>query len=205
MKRLGVLLATLGATVLLPASGTPTSTRDALIRPGIGIGKVELEMTLAEVKRALRGPPRTLIRSLGLGARGRYIERGWEVDGPRGPDTWTVGFRSTTPRGQLRVVRIATSVPTQRTREGLGIGSRPLQIVRAFPNATCTTRSNNEPYKGVWVMVRQASRGMLAFLIETSSSGGTPSHKVIEVLLQPSWISGDSGPGGCGGDEWRSW
>jgi hypothetical protein len=193
------VVATLSAVTV--ASAGPNVDRRVL--PGTGIGKVQLGMTLEQVRRAL-GRPRAVIRRIDLPAGGRYIEYSWEVEGDRGPDTWTVGVRSATRGAKLRVVRVGTTVPSERTREGLGVGSRPRQIVRVYPNASCLVRGYDQPYKGQWVVVEHRDGGMTAFLLYGIGFGGKPpDHRVVEVLVQNSWFT--QGAVGSCEPEWRRW
>lgn len=194
MRWLGVTVLAVGALVLVPAIATATPARDAVVRPGIGIGKVELGMTLPQVRSALGGPPFTADRRINLGAGGRYIEYTWEV-GSLDVRTWRVGLRSTTRNGPPRVVRVSTTVSNQKTREGLGVGSRPRDIVRSFSGASCELRSDREKgWYGIWIVVQQPNRGMLAFnlLVEDDPQGGVAA-KVLEVLVQRSWLNDDPG------------
>lgn len=203
-----VVTAALAAVGLLPAGGTAKSERSAVVRPGVAVGNVQLGMTLEQVRRALGGAPRSVIRRTNFGSEGRYVEHGWEFDGPRTIYTWTVGFRSTSRGGKLRVVRVGTTTPSQRTREGLGVGSRVREILTVYPDAVCNTRSQTEPFKGRWIVAHHRGRGMTAFQIDTIEPvfGKEPSFKVLEVLVQRNWISDEPGRGGCGSDdEWRRW
>ena len=190
------ILALFAATFV--AAGTATGgaapTRDALIRPGQGIGKVNLGMTLAQARAAL-GRPDAVVRRFEYAFGGEYVELQWG-------QAWTVGFR--TEAGKLRVVRVATAKTTQRTREGLGIGSRPRAIVGAFPDATCVVRYNGKPFPGTWVVVTHESGRMTAFMIDGNSRYfSPPTHEAIQVLVQERWFSHPSqGVGVCGPD-WR--
>lgn len=203
MRRVKGLLA-MGCLVALvsAAPAAPMTGLERLIRVD-GIGKVRLGMSLPQVKKAL-GSPRIVLRTLRLRSGGRYVEYQWEVEGDLAPDTWTVGLRSATRRGALRVVRVSTTVRSERTREGLGVGSLPRQIVKAFPNATCVVRDYTTPYKGEWVVVEHGNRAMTAFLLYSTQSYGKPEnpHKVIEVLVQPSWFT--PSPGRCL-PGWQRW
>ncbi len=200
MRGVRALASAAAAALLLPAAGGADPTRDELVRPGVGIGKVQLGMTLEQARGVLGGQPRSIVRRLDLGLRGRYVELGWEVEGDRGPSTWTVGLRSSTRGGRLRVVRVATTVPAERTREGLGVGSRPRDLVRAHPEARCVTRYGPS-LSGYWVVAEREGAGMTAFQI--LYSGARPaSHDVLEVLLQKTWFSEGPRHAPCSFD-WR--
>jgi hypothetical protein len=120
-----VVLAVLAAAAA-PALAAPE--RDALLRPGRGIGKVELGMTVDQVRRAL-GRPQFVNRRVELGFGTVYVEYAWDYA------VWTVGFQGRP--GRLRAVKISTALRAERTRQGLGVGSRIREVVRVFPSATC--------------------------------------------------------------------
>jgi hypothetical protein len=92
-KCLYVLPATLlaAAAVATPAGGSSNSSQ--LIRPAVGIGKVRLGMSLADVRRAL-GRDFAVNRRLRRGFGTTYVELGWDYS------WWRVGFL--VRRGQYR-------------------------------------------------------------------------------------------------------
>lgn len=207
VRRAAVLLAAVALAVLVVATGTAGTSRDAAIKPGKGIGKVELGMTLPQVRRAFGRPPFSAIRQTNFGARGRYVDYVWEV-GNLVVRTWTVGFRSTRRNGPLRVVRVGTSVPGQRTSEGLGVGSPSHAVFRSYPDAACHHRTREDGWKGAWAYVQQSSGGMTAFRIEdVETPGRTDRFRVAEVLVQRSWPALEGGrsfePGGYCPPDWR--
>jgi hypothetical protein len=107
------------------------STRaNELIRPGVGIGKVRLGMTQAQVRRAL-GP------HMAVNARERrfgrlYLELAYDYS------AYTVGFFGAP--GRLRVVSVATSLRRERTRTGLGPGTSLRVLRRALRGERCRVR-----------------------------------------------------------------
>ena len=116
------------ALLLVPAAGA----RDALIRPGKGIGEVDLGMTLAQVKRAMghHNTGWSERRSLGL----RYLELTWG-GGPE--DYFAVG-----PLGRLGALRVATIWTTrrsERTPDGFGPGSSRARVLRVSRGLRCQT------------------------------------------------------------------
>ena len=126
------------ALLLVPAAGA----RDALIRPGKGIGEVDLGMTLAQVKRAMGRHDTGWSEQRGLG--GRYLELVWD----RGPeDTFTVGMLGRP--GALRVVSVWTTRRGERTTTGWGPGSSRAELVRkvrglaATPSGGATARATS--------------------------------------------------------------
>jgi hypothetical protein len=101
MPRLVVVVSSLllgAAVTAAPTASAPSSTR--LIRLGVGIGKIRLGMTYAEVRRAL-GRPQLVNRRQDRGFGNRYIEYLWNYD------EWRVGLLG--PRGRERVVRVSTA------------------------------------------------------------------------------------------------
>jgi hypothetical protein len=175
-------VAALAAAALAVGSAGAAPSRDTLIRPGQGIGKVNLGMTVAQVRAAL-GRPASTVRREEIAFGGEYVELQW-AEG-----VWTVGFR--TRAGTLRVVRVATAKTTQRTRQRLGIGSRPRHLVAVYPRATCVTRGGG-PWPGTWVVVTHAGGRMTAFALDQRwrwFPRRPPTYKVIEVLVQERWFS----------------
>lgn len=126
MKKLLPLVA-LAALLLVPAA----SGRDALIRPGKGIGKVDLGMTLAQVKRALGRHDTGWRESRGLGLQ--YLELTWD-SGPE--DYFAVGLLGRP--GALRVVSVTTTRPAERLR-GVGPGTTVAKLRRALRGLRCRT------------------------------------------------------------------
>jgi hypothetical protein len=191
--RFASLGAVVGLLALSPA-GSAAPERNEVIRMGNGIGKVRLGMTLPQVRRAF-GPHRVVYRRLDFGARGRYVELGWERPGRVAwePAVWQVGFRSYRRGGPMRVVRVLTDATNERTSQRLGVGSRPRQLVRAYPNATCVSRGPVGPYSWDWVIVENRDGGMTAFNLDTfvgADYGGDENlHKVVGVMVQRDWFS----------------
>lgn len=203
MRRVLPVLAALTFVGLLssPSAAANPEARAAVI-PGKGIGSVGLGMSLAQVRRAL-GQPTLAVRRLILPSGGRYVEYSWEVDGPRGIDTWTVGLRSGGKGQSLRVVRVATTLRSQRTREGLGVGSRPRAIVARYPSVSCQVRGSEDAFSGIWIVIAGRS-AMTAFLLDDLPQEAGSVGRVIEVLVQRSWFSEVRGR--ClDAWEWRRW
>jgi hypothetical protein len=193
MTRLGLILA---STLLLAAPSAAAPSMNALVHPGIGIGKVRLGMTLAQVERAL-GKPMLLNRNLDRGFGIRYKEYGWDWT------SWRVGFVGRP--GHLRVVRVATSVRTQRTREGIGVGSTTKQLARHYKRrAECIERNYDRPDPGVWIVLRGPGSRMTAFWLVRQGTGYDPAKipLVGEVMVQQAWITPVAGH--CRSD-WTTW
>jgi hypothetical protein len=118
----GALLGcTILALTLAPAAGS-TGAAETLLRPGIGIGKLRLGMTLAEARKAL-----------GQGLRFSYASRTRHAGLLRHYESqdgvW--GLSVLGPKGKERLVRIGTDSPRERLSNGVGIGT---------PIATLPTR-----------------------------------------------------------------
>jgi hypothetical protein len=177
VKRLGIAagIAMLSAVAALPAASAPT--RDMLVRPGRGIGKVALGMTEAQVRRAL-GSHRTVARRRELGFGQRYVERQW------GYGEWSVGFQGL--RGRMRVVMVGTTLRSQRTPARLGIGSRIRDIVRVHPRATCSgwaglgTNSSKE----TWIVVRHPSGTQTVFAAVGDGKADPGPMRVVAVMVR---------------------
>jgi hypothetical protein len=187
-------IAALVAAFACSQTGAAAPEHNQMVRMGVGIGKIQLGMTLPRVRRAL-GRHLVVYRRHDFGARGRYVEYGWERPGRVSwePAIWQIGFRSTRRGGPMRVVRILTSATNERTSRRLGVGSWPRQIVRAYPNATCVSRGEWGPYPWDWVIVENRDGGMTAFNLDTvvgfDYDGDPNLHKVVGVMVQRDWFS----------------
>ncbi|MGH3102739.1 MAG: hypothetical protein ACRDN6_01400 [Gaiellaceae bacterium] len=124
-------LSVLALLALLAADTTRAAlARDALIRPGVGIGKVELGMTLAQVRRVMGRHDTGTSERRGFGVR--YLELVWD----RGPeDYFSVGLLGS-PR-RLRVVIVSTTRPAERTASGIGPGTALRRLLRTVPGLRC--------------------------------------------------------------------
>jgi hypothetical protein len=111
-----VLFAALAVVVTSSAAGR-TDERTA-IRPGVGIGPINLGMTGREVRRAL-GRPRAVITRRVIDGR-PYVELEW------GLGEWNVGLLGR--KGNRRVVLVGTALGRHRTPEGLGVGTRQSRL-----------------------------------------------------------------------------
>jgi hypothetical protein len=111
------------------AGGTAEAASQAsrVIRPGMGVGKLNLGMTEAEVRRAMGQPWAVIRRPAGFGLRS--VEYQYDLA------AYTVRFVGA--RGRLRAVRITTIVRKERTPKGIGPGSLERDLVRAYPGIRC--------------------------------------------------------------------
>jgi hypothetical protein len=116
-------LVVLGFVALVLATSTGASTqRDALIRPGVGIGKVRLGMTLAQVRAAWGRPYAVQITPHQRGARTIELQYDFAAY-----VVTLVGL----PRRE-RVVAVATTLAKERLRQDVGVGSLELRLLRVF-------------------------------------------------------------------------
>jgi hypothetical protein len=193
------LLATAAVTALATVVAAPAAPqRDTVVRLGKGIGKIDRGMTLPQVRRALGGPHLTMYRRLDFGVRGRYVELGWERAGRRAwePVIWMVGFRSTSRTAPLRVVRVATTNPKERTPRRIGVGSTVRQIVSAYPRATCVERGlagfpAGLPHAGIWIVVAGPRGGMTTFQMGERGPARMRETPLFaaQVMVQGEWFS----------------
>jgi hypothetical protein len=101
---------------------------ESTIYPGVGIGKVKLGMTLAQVKHVLGSDAIVNDRETIGGTP--YVELGWNFS------EWSVGF---VRRGSTyRAVHVTTAQHEQRTTTGVGPGTFWLKLVKAYPGGVCT-------------------------------------------------------------------
>jgi hypothetical protein len=170
-------VAAAGATLaVLTGAASAAPERDALVRPGIGIGPIEIGMTQAQVQRML-GAPTLTNRRYPLGFGRSYVEHDWDYA------RWTVGYEGRP--GQLRVVRVATNTRTQRTPQRIGVGSRPRDVIRAYRNARCVERNRTDGIArvGRFLTVRAPSGRLTSFLVGTPWYGQDRTHRVLEVMV----------------------
>lgn len=113
-----LLAAAVATSVLALAAGGAASgstARDALVRPGVGIGELRLEMTLREALRAL-GQPVVFVRARVFPREGlRYIEYRTRGGG------WRIGVFGV--HGRERLALITSRLRRERTIEGAGVGT----------------------------------------------------------------------------------
>jgi hypothetical protein len=106
----------------LAASAGASTQRDALIRPGVGIGKVKLGMTLAQVRAAWGRPQAHTVETLPRG--GRTIELQYNF----GAYTATLTGRP----GRETVSSISTTLRKEKTRQGMGPGALERRVQRVY-------------------------------------------------------------------------
>jgi hypothetical protein len=104
--------------------------RTELIRPGVGIGKVRLGMSVAQVKAAMGRHDIGVACARGFGVR--YLELTWWSGLA---DHFTVGLLGR--KGAERAVFVSTDRPSERTAGGIGPGVPMTRVARAFPRAGC--------------------------------------------------------------------
>jgi len=96
------------------------SASESTIYPGVGIGKVKLGMTVAQVKHLLGQGYSVDERRPG------YLELGWNFA------SWSVGFEKS------RAVLVSTTIRGQKTAAGAGPGALWPKGVHAYPGGRCT-------------------------------------------------------------------
>lgn len=132
MRKVATLTLACSLAGFAAADVAATPNASELIRPGVGIGKVRLGMTQAQVRRAL-GQRLAIVnvreRRFGL----VYLEIGYDYS------AYTVGFFGAP--GRLRVVSVATSLRRERTRDGLGPGTSLRALRRVLRGERCRRRT----------------------------------------------------------------
>jgi hypothetical protein len=98
------------------------------IVPGQAIGKVKLGTSLAQVKKALGAPEAVIHREQGPFGR-QKVEYSWNFT------EWRIAFRF--DRTGSRAVTIRSSIRSERTKEGVGVGTPQGRVETAF-HVRCT-------------------------------------------------------------------
>ncbi len=185
------------ALMVAAGSALGSSSSTLVIRPGVSIGKIRLGMTLAQVKGVL-GRPRLVSRREERGFGLGYVEYQW------GYASWRVGFSGRA--GERRAVRIGTTIRSQRTTEGVGVGSTTKDLARHYGRrVSCVDRERLRPDPGSWIVLRGPGSGMTAFWLTKANGNGYEPHvppMVGEVIVQQAWATGGTSP--CSSD-WRTW
>jgi hypothetical protein len=149
------------------------SAIESTIYPGVGIGKVKLGMTQAQVKRAL-GSWRFVNER-----EGRHLSVGW------GFGELTADFVNG------RVVEVATTLSSQKTRARVGPGSTWRDLVRAYPNGVCTANYENGLAGRVEYLVPHAGGTQTIYWVKRRlyRVGETPPpYRVAEVHVRTRWV-----------------
>jgi hypothetical protein len=121
MVRAAVVLGCLALLLAVTASAAPQ--RDLLIRPGVGIGKVKLGMSLKQVRAVWGKPQAVTVRREGK-AKVRLTELQYDFA------AYVVTLIG--PRGRQRVIRVGTTLAKERMTNGLGVGSLERRLQSAL-------------------------------------------------------------------------
>ena len=175
MRLLGVVA--LLALALAAGYASAAPERDALIRPGVGIGQVRVGQTLAQVRRVL-GRPEVMLRQRPYGFGARYTEYAWN-----GTD-WTVAV---TGRGdRARVVSVATGLRRERTRiRRVGVGSTELAVRRGL-GARCFGKEERvDPITGEKVYSPTFGKDSMTCFLGRSQKAPHTTFSLIEQCRIP--------------------
>jgi hypothetical protein len=165
---------------VLSGSATAAPTRDALVRPGEGIGKVQLGMTLGTALRSLRRPVVFVRAEIFPRESLRYLEY-------RTKDhQWRIGVFGI--RGRERVALVRTGVRRERTREGVGVGT-PVPMVASRLRPYRPVCNKRYPVVGnvFHIELHVSSCAIRSRSIEgsaTTSFGGKPECAVPQLRYQ---------------------
>jgi hypothetical protein len=120
LVRSAVLVVAMVAAVAVASSASGSRNDSVAIRPGVGIGPINLGMTGQQVRRVLGRPSAVMTRRV-IGGR-PYVKFQW------GLGDWNVGLLGR--KGNRRVVLVGTALGRHRTPEGLGVGTRESRLWR---------------------------------------------------------------------------
>jgi hypothetical protein len=153
---------------------------ESTVYPGVGIGKVRLGMTATQVKRAMGGD--FIVNHTETVDSVRYVEYAWDFA------HWTVTFE--THGRSLRAVQVATDVHTQRTANGIGMGTKWRSVLRAYPGGRCAWGHHYQPW-GVdleyLVPHKGGTQTMFTFgsiIDRTTVPARVVGYKVVEVRVR---------------------
>jgi hypothetical protein len=113
-------------TVALATAGGASATESTIV-PGVGIGKVKLGMTQAQVEKVLGKDH--IVNSEGIVGDARYRELAWNFA------SWSVVFLRT--GWYWRVVQVETTLSPQRTTRGIGVSSPFERVVNSYSQVFC--------------------------------------------------------------------
>ena len=122
MTRAAVTVAAAVVALGAVAGAGAAPSRDLLIRPGVGIGKMRLGMTAAQVRTAMGKPQAVLVQQESFGRR--VVE--WQY----AYGAYTVRLEGR--RTALRVTGVSTTFVRERTRAGFGVGTPESRIERVY-------------------------------------------------------------------------
>ncbi len=184
MRRCSALIAVL-TVVFVPSASAVEST----IYPGVGIGKVKLGMTKAQAERFLGRDPLVNARE------GSYTEFAWQFG------AWTVGFQAG------RAVQISISLASQRTRKGIGVGTKWRAVIRAYPGGRCAWNVNDlQNLRAMWpeYLVGHGGGSQTLYVFKPVVNGSLPAIRevVVRKTFRPLPEFAQNFPYQCEGD-WR--
>lgn len=169
----------LAIALLVGVVAAPASATESTIVPGVGIGKIKLGMTQAQVERVLGKD--YLVNDEGIVGDARYRELAWNFA------SWSVVFLR---RGfDWRVVQVELTLNTQRTTRGIGVSSPFKQVVRSYPQVFCGgiypswgTQATEQSYDALILMNKSV---YTAFAVKPSVFSHAESvWRVFAVMVQ---------------------
>ena len=132
------LVLVLAAIVAGVAQAAPNG--DQLVRPGKGIGKVNLGMSEAQVRSALGKPTYVVSRRASFGQQARELQYGFDAN-----FVVTLAGR----KGSLRVTAVRTTRQRERMPDGFGIGTREPELIRKYGKRLTCDRLRTKNYQGL--------------------------------------------------------
>jgi hypothetical protein len=188
-------LAAIALALLFVPSASAT---EVTIVPGVGIGKLKLGMTQAQVEKVL-GKDYLVDERASVGGAA-YHELGWNFA------SWSVGLLQ--GRVTWRVVQVATTVRSQRTLNRIGAGSTFKSVVRAFSQAICGVRYARPgvvaPPKIGLLVAQKGGLQTVFWVAVPGMRSGEGTWRVYETTVRQSFRPlGAFGPGHECRDGWR--
>lgn len=140
-------LIAVAALLVLAGAAHARPAGDERVIPGVGIGKLRLGMTEAQVRKALGAPLARRVKRVGFGRTEIELQYGFSA------------YLVTLTRSRAatrRVTAIATGLVSERTLQGHGVNTREAALVEAFGSMLACERLKTTTYNDrVYVAVME--------------------------------------------------
>jgi hypothetical protein len=176
VRKRGAGIGVLAAVVTVSASASAAPQRDALVRPGVAVGKVRVGMPFQQVRGVL-GRPQVVLRQRRYGFDSLYTEYAW------GGTNWTVAVVG---RGNAaRVVSVSTGLRRERTRAGIGVGSTERSVRRTLGARCFDKEAQFDPITGERVYIPVTRKDTMYCFLGRDRDAAHTAFSLGETCLIP--------------------